>query len=74
MLSLLLLYTIYCCNLLKGNMEHTLSIPVLKTPRKDCSRDDGLQIQTLCFNAGWTQDQIILQTGNTLYPIALTPQ
>jgi hypothetical protein len=48
-----------------NKMESTLSIPTPKTPRKQCSRDDRLRVQTLYFDAGWTQDQIILQTGLT---------
>jgi hypothetical protein len=42
-----------------NKMESTLSIPTPKTPRKQCSRDDRLRVQTLYFDAGWTQDQII---------------
>ena len=44
-------------------MTVVLSFPTPKTPRKDCSRDDRLRVQTLYFDAGWTQDQIVLQTG-----------
>ncbi|KAH8587048.1 hypothetical protein B0O99DRAFT_642837 [Bisporella sp. PMI_857] len=62
-------------------MEPTYHIPTPKTPKKpDCTRDDRLRIQTLYYEAGFTQDQICLQTGFTLsqvrYALAhrLTPQ
>ncbi len=48
-------------------MEASYSIPIPKTPRKQCSRDDRLRIETLYFDAGFTQGEIALQ----LYPITL---
>jgi hypothetical protein len=41
------------------------SVSTPKTPTKQCTRDDRLRIQTLYFEAGYTQDQIILQLGCT---------
>ena len=43
-------------------MEHTfenediLYIPTPKTPRRQTTRDDRLRIETLYFDAGFTQD------------------
>ena len=37
------------------------TVPTPKTPRKQCTRDDRLRIQTLYFDAGFTEDQITLQ-------------
>lgn len=43
-------------------MESTFySVPTPKTPRKECTRDERLKVQTLYFDAGFTQDQIALQ-------------
>jgi hypothetical protein len=47
-------------------MEPTLNIPTPKTPTKDCSRDDRIRIQTLYFDANFTQAQIALQLNLTL--------
>jgi hypothetical protein len=48
-------------------MDQTLySIPTPKTPRrKECTRDDRLRIETLYFNAGFTQHDIALQLNFT---------
>ena len=49
-------------------MEAFYSVPTPKTPQKQqCTRDDRLRIETLYFDAGFTQDEIALQ----LYPITI---
>jgi hypothetical protein len=61
-------------------MDSLYSVPTPKTPTKQCSRDDRLRVQTLYFEASFTQDQVVLQTGLTRsqvqYCLAhrLTPQ
>jgi hypothetical protein len=64
-------------------MDQTWSVPTPKTPRKrqlECTRDDRLRVQTLYFDAGFTYDQIVLQTnltpGQVRYALdhRLTPQ
>ena len=51
-----------------------------KTPRKECTRDNRIRIQTLYFDAGFIEDQIALQLNLTpqqvQYALAnrLTPQ
>jgi hypothetical protein len=61
-------------------METSYYVPTPKTPRKQCTRDDRLRIQTLYFTAGFTQDEIALQLCLTRdqvrYALAhcLTPQ
>jgi hypothetical protein len=61
-------------------MESSISIPTPKTPHKPTSRDDRLRIETLYFDANWTQPEITLQLNLTLnqfkYALAhrLTPQ
>lgn len=56
------------------------SIPTPKTPRKQCTRDDRLRIETLYFTAGFTQDEIALQLNVTRRQVQyalshrLTPQ
>lgn len=61
-------------------MESFYNVPTPKTPRKQCSRDTRLQIQTLYAYAGFTQDEIALQLNLTRnqvrYALAhrLTPQ
>jgi transposase len=55
-------------------------MPTPKTPRKECTRDDRLRIETLYFDAGFTQDQTALQLNLTRSQIQyalrqrLTPQ
>lgn len=48
-------------------MEPSIFIPTPKTPsrRKESTRDERLRIQTLYFDAGWTQAQIALQLNLT---------
>lgn len=49
-------------------MESTYHIPTSKQPRTspyECSRDDRLRVQILYYDAGWTVDNIILQTNLT---------
>ena len=41
------------------------SVPTPKTPRKQTTRDDRLRIETLYFDAGFTQDEICLQLNLT---------
>jgi hypothetical protein len=61
-------------------MEPILSIPTPKTPQKSTSRDQRLRVQTLYFDARWTQDQIALQLnlslGQVKYALShrVTPQ
>jgi len=61
-------------------METTYNIPTPKTPRKEASRDDRLRVNTLYYDAGFTQAQIALQLNLTLgqvkYALAhrITPQ
>ena len=61
-------------------MEASYSVPTPKTPRKQCTRDDRLRIQVLYDDAGYTEDQIVLQTnytrGQVQYALShrLTPQ
>ena len=61
-------------------MQPSISIPTPKTPCKETSRDERLRIQTLYFDAGWTQADIALQLNLTLgqvkYALAhrITPQ
>ena len=61
-------------------MDSSISIPTPKTPHKSTSRDDRLRIETLYFDANWTQPEIALQLNLTLnqikYALAhrLTPQ
>ncbi|EPE35500.1 Homeo [Glarea lozoyensis ATCC 20868] len=61
-------------------MDSQYSVPTPKTPRKQLSRDDRLRIETLYFDANFTQAQIALQlnisprqVGYTL-SYRLTPQ
>jgi hypothetical protein len=37
-----------------------------KTPRRNCTRDEGLRVQTLYLYAGWSKDDIALQLNLTL--------
>ena len=48
-------------------MESLIFIPTPKTPsrRRDSTSDQRLQIQTLYFDANWTQAQIALQLNLT---------
>ena len=62
-------------------MEDSLySVPTPKTPHKQCTRDDRIRIETLYFDAGFTEDEIALQLNKTPrqvgYALAhwLTPQ
>ena len=61
-------------------MEPILLIPTPKTPQKSTSRDQRLRVQTLYFDARWTQDQIALQLnlslGQVKYALShrVTPQ
>ncbi|KAK6587373.1 hypothetical protein PZA11_000663 [Diplocarpon coronariae] len=61
-------------------MNSTSQVPVLKTLRKQTSRDDRLKCETLYYDAGFTQDQIALQlnltVGQVQYALSnrLTPQ
>lgn len=48
-------------------MEAQYFVPTPKTPRKQSpSRDDRLRIETLYFDADFTQDQIALQLNLTV--------
>ena len=55
-------------------------IPTPKIPRRNCTRDQRLKVQTLFLHAGWTKDDIALQLNLTpeqvRYAIAhrVTPQ
>lgn len=61
-------------------MEALYAVPTPKTPQKQCTRDDRLRIQTLYFDAGFTESEICLQLCLTRdkvrYALAhrLTPQ
>jgi hypothetical protein len=61
-------------------MEPLYHVPTPKTPTKQCNRDDRLRAQTLYFEAGFTQDEVVLQTGLTRAQVQyclehrLTPQ
>ena len=61
-------------------MEITHFVPTPKTPRKESTRDERLYIQTLYFDAGWTQEAIALQLnlslGQIKYALShrITPQ
>jgi len=47
-------------------MEDSLySVPTPKTPHKQCTRDDRIRIETLYFDAGFTEDEIALQLNKT---------
>jgi hypothetical protein len=39
-----------------------MRVPIPKTPTKQTTRDDRLRIQTLYYTAGWTVDDILLQS------------
>lgn len=62
------------------SQDSMYSIPTPKTPRKQLSRDDRLRVETLYFDANFTQAQIALQLNISLRQIRyalshrLTPQ
>ena len=47
-------------------MEPSTFISMPKTPRKETSRNERFRIQTLYFDANWTQADIALQLNLTL--------
>lgn len=55
-------------------------VPTPKTPRRSCTRDERLRVQTLYLHAGWSKDDIALQLnltpGQVQYAIShrITPQ
>jgi hypothetical protein len=61
-------------------MDTIYYIPTPKQPRRELTRDERLRIHTLFFDAGFTRDQICLQTGFTYDQVRyaltqrLTPQ
>ncbi|CZT06994.1 uncharacterized protein RAG0_12571 [Rhynchosporium agropyri] len=46
--------------------ESFYSVPIPKTPRKQCTRDNRLRIENLYFEAGFTQAELVLQLNLTL--------
>jgi len=44
-------------------------LPTPKTPKKECTRDDRLRVQTLYFQAHWSRSDIALQLNLTLYQV-----
>jgi hypothetical protein len=46
-------------------METTYYVPTPKTPTHSTTRDERLRVQTLFYDAGWSIDDIILQTNLT---------